>query len=208
MSRDIVWQEYMEKNFEKFIHSLKVDDFITGEKEIIHLSEVDIFSPKNTYDYLRKIITQEAIKKLQNRFRAHKHRERRGIKNLQLKSHSLKMLDKFKVQVGAETLEEAIDFLLSPDYRDYESDVKSAKEFVARESFCTTDVMIEGFASRLKNYDRERLLLIIELAFNEGWKLAKQSRKRTGNPKKEALEASDMFRAVQILVDTGSNGDS
>ena len=32
----------------------------------------------------RKIITQDAIKKLQNRFRAHKHRENRGIKNLQL----------------------------------------------------------------------------------------------------------------------------
>jgi len=207
VSRDIVWQEYMEKNFEKFIHSLKVDDFITGEKEIIHLSEVDIFSPKNTYDYLRKIITQEAIKKLQNRFRAHKHRERRGIKNLQLKSHSLKMLDKFKVQVGAETLEEAIDFLLSPDYNDYEFDVEQAKQRLGEESFVSTDIMLDSFTKRLKNYDRERLLLIIELAFNGGWSAAKATKKRTGNPRQEALEKSDLYTHVLTLTAGRNDGD-
>jgi hypothetical protein len=152
--------------------------------------------PKNTYDYLRKIITQEAIKKLQNRFRAHKHRERRGIKNLQLKSHSLKMLDKFKVQVGADTLEEAIDFLLSPDYNDYEFDVGQAKERLGEESFDGTDIMLESFTKRLKNYDRERLLLIIELAFNEGWRSAKATKKRTGNLRQEALEKSNLYAHV------------
>ena len=135
MSNDKIWQEYIEKNFDKFISSLKSDDFISGKKEIINDKDIDFLETKKTYDCLRKIITQDAIKKLQNRFRAHKHRENRGIKNLQLKSHSLNMLDKFKAQVGADTLEEAIDFLLSPDYREYEHDVDLAKQRLGEGNF-------------------------------------------------------------------------
>ena len=36
MSNDKIWQEYIEKNFDKFISSLKSDDFISGKKEIIN----------------------------------------------------------------------------------------------------------------------------------------------------------------------------
>jgi len=140
VSNDKIWQEYIEKNFDKFISSLKNDDFISGKKEIINDKNIDLLEPKKTYDSLRELITQDAIKKLQNRFRAHKHREKRGIKNLQLKSHSLNMLDKFKEQVGADTLEEAIDFLLSPDYRDYERDVDKAKQRLGEESFDSKEI--------------------------------------------------------------------
>ncbi|GFD68576.1 hypothetical protein [Alteromonas sp. KUL106] len=200
MIKDKIWHEYMEKNFDKFISSLRNNDFISGEKEIINDSEVDFSEPKITYDCLRKIITQEAIKKLQNRFRAHKHRKNRGIKNLQLKSHSLKMLNKFKAQVGAETLEEAIDFLLSPDYRDYEHDVDQAKQRLGDEKFDSTELMFDSFIKRLKNYDRERLSLIIELAFNEGWRAAKKTKRRTGDPQKEALNKFDLYNRVINLI--------
>ena len=200
MSKDKIWQEYMERNFDKFFSSLKSDDFINGKREIINHQDFDFSAPKSTYDCLRKIITQDAIKKLQNRFRAHKHRENRGIKNLQLKSHSLKMLDKFKAEVGADTLEEAIDFLLSPDYRDYEHDVDQARQRLGDEKFDSTEVMLNSFTARLKSYDRERLSLILELAFNEGWKAAKRTKKRTGNPRKEALNKFELYNNVVDLI--------
>ena len=207
MSNDTVWQEYIENNFDKFISSLKSDDFISGEKEIISDEDINFLEPKKTYDCLRKIITQDAIKKLQNRFRAHKHREKRGIKNLQLKSHSLNMLDKFKAQVGADTLEEAIDFLLSPDYREYEHDVDLVKQRLGEGNFDSTELMLDSFTKRLKNYDRERLSLIIELAFNEGWKTAKKTKKRTGNPRQEALNQSDLYNSVVKLIARSNNVD-
>jgi pyruvate-formate lyase len=200
VSKDQIWQDYMRKNFDKFISSLKNDDFLSREKETINPQDVDFSKPKSTYEYLRKIITQEAIKRLQNRFRAHKYRENRGIRNLQLKSHSLEMLDKFKAQVGADTLEEAIDFLLSPDYSDYGHDVDQAKQQLGNEKFNSTELMLNSFTKRLKKYDRERLSLIIELAFYEGWKAAKQTKKRTGNPQKEALEKFELYKNVVELI--------
>ena len=207
MSNDKIWQEYIEKNFDKFISSLKSDDFISGEKEFINRKNIDISAPQNTYDSLRELITQDAIKKLQNRFRAHKHRENRGIKNLQLKSHSLSMLDKFKAQVGADTLEEAIDFLLSPDYRDYKHDVDQAKQQLGDENFESTDLMVVNFTKRLQNYDRERLSSIIALAFNEGWRAAKQTKKRTGKPREEALSQSDLYTSVVKLIARNNDAD-
>ena len=67
--------------------------------------------------------------------------------------------------------------------------------------------MTESFVKRLKHYDRERLSLIIEMAFNEGWRSAKQSKKRTGNPRKESLEQSDLYNDVVKLISKGSDGD-
>lgn len=200
MSKDKLWQEYIEKHFDKFVLSLKDDDFISGEKEIISHKDIEFSSPKITYDFLRKLITQDAIKKLQNRFRAHKHRENRGIKNLQLKSHSINMLSKFKAQVGADSLEEALDFLLSPDYRDYKHDVEQAKQRLGGEHFDSAELMINSFTKRLNNYDRERLSLIIELVFNQGWKAAKLSKKRTGTPCNDALKKLDLYNNVLRIV--------
>ncbi|MFY0667645.1 MAG: hypothetical protein JXQ95_06420 [Alteromonas stellipolaris] len=200
MKEDKIWQDYLSKNLDKFLNGLTENDFIDGEKLNSSDIEIDKTIPKNTYISLRKYINQEAIKILQNRFRAHKHRQKTGIKNIQLKETYLTMLEKFKISVGAETLEEALDFLLSPDYRDYEHDVNQAKAQLAEDSFSGTEVMTESFAKRLKNYDRERLSLIIEMAFNEGWRSAKESKKRTGNPRKEALGQSDLYNSVRSLI--------
>jgi len=195
-----IWNDWLSKNIEKFINGLTKNDFINGE--ILNYSDIEIdrSTPKNTYTSLRNYINQDAIKSLQNRFRAHKHRQKTGIKNLQLKESYLSLLDKFKNLVGAETLEEALDFLLSPDYRDYEYDVEQAKEKLASDNFNSTEVMIESFAKRLKNYDRERLLLIVELAFNEGWESAKKSKRRTGSPRKEAFNQSDLYNRLLPLL--------
>lgn len=200
MKEDKIWQDYLSKNLDKFLNGLTENDFIDGEKLNSSDIEIDKAIPKNTYISLRKYINQEAIKSLQNRFRAHKHRQKTGIKNIQLKETYLTMLEKFKISVGAETIEEALDFLLSPDYRDYEYDVEQAKEKLANDSFNSTEVMIESFAKRLKNYDRERLSLIVELAFNEGWDSAKKSKKRTGSPRKEALNQFDLYNRVLSLL--------
>ncbi|TKB03397.1 hypothetical protein E5672_10175 [Alteromonas portus] len=96
-------------------------------------------------------------------------------------------------------MEEALDFLLSPNCRDYEYDVEQAKEKLANDNFNSTEVIIQSFAKRFKNYDRERLLLIVELAFNEGWESAKKSKKRTGSPRKEALNQSDLYNRLLPL---------
>jgi hypothetical protein len=207
VKEDKIWQDYLFKNLDKFLNGLTENDFIDGEKLNSSDFEIDKSIPKNTYISLRKYINQDAIKSLQNRFRAHKHRQKTGIKNIQLKENYLIMLEKFKNLVGAETLEETIDFLLSPDYRDYEHDVNQAKAQLAEDSFSGTEVMTENFAKRLKNYDRERLSLIIEMAFNEGWRSAKQSKKRTGNPRKEALSQSDLYNDVVKLITKGNDGD-
>ena len=207
MKEDKIWQDYLSKNLDKFLNGLTENDFIGGEKLNSSDIEIDKTIPKNTYISLRKYINQEAIKSLQNRFRAHKHRQKTGIKNIQLKETYLTMLEKFKFSVGAETLEEALDFLLSPDYRDYEHDVNQAKAQLAEDSFSGTEVMTESFVKRLKHYDRERLSLIIEMAFNEGWRSAKQSKKRTGNPRKESLEQYDLYNDVVKLISKGSDGD-
>ena len=117
------------------------------------------------------------------------------------------MLDKFKAQVGADTLEEAIDFLLSPDYREYEHDVDLAKQRLGEGNFDSTELMLDSFTKRLKNYDRERLSLMIALAFNEGWRAAKQTKKRTGNPRQEALNQSDLYNSVVKLIAGSNNAD-
>ena len=117
------------------------------------------------------------------------------------------MLDKFKAQVGADTLEEAIDFLLSPDYRDYKHDVDQAKQQLGDENFESTDLMVVNFTKRLQNYDRERLSSIIALAFNEGWRAAKQTKKRTGKPREEALSQSDLYTSVVKLIARNNDAD-
>lgn len=196
LKTDELWKDYINKNFDKYLTSLKDEEFVHGRREKISASEIASLDPKMAYDLLRKKITQVAITKLQNRFRAFKHREKRDVKNIQLKSHYLHLLSQFKDLVGAGTLEEALDFLLSPDYRDYKSDVSHSIDELANGSFETDDAMAEYFACRLKNYDRERLLLIIEQAFYEGWTCAKKSKKRSGNPRKERLHDFELYNSV------------
>lgn len=200
MVPDNTWHEYMHNNFDKFFSSLSNDDFISGEKKAIDEGEIDFSEPKKTYESLRKLINQNAIKRLQNRYRAHKHRKAKGIKNLQLKERSLIMLERFKGLVGADTLEEAIDFLLSPDYQEYKHDVEYAKERLSDDHFNDGDTLAESFAKRLKNYDRERLLLIIKQAFNEGWVTAKQTKKRTGSAQEDALSRFDIYNSVHKTI--------
>lgn len=207
MKEDKIWQDYLSKHFEKFINGLTENDFIDGKKLNSSDIEIDKSIPKNTYISLRKYINQDAIKSLQNRFRAHKHRQKTGIKNLQLKESYISMLDQFKDLVGADSLEETLDFLLSPDYRDYSNEVTDAKLKIAERSFTDDNVMLVGLVSRLENYDRERVALMIEQSFISGWNAAKRSKKRTGNPRQEALNEFELYTQASAYVRGQDEGE-
>lgn len=200
MKEDKIWQDYLSKHFEKFLNGLTEKDFNDGKKLNSSDIEIDKSIPKNTYISLRKYINQDAIKSLQNRFRAHKHRQKTGIKNIQLKESYLSMLDRFKVKVAAETLEEAIDFLLSSDYTEYRDDVKAAKEAVGEGAYTSDELMLSGFVSRLNNYDRQRVSLLIEHVFKSGWDAAKATRKRSVEARTEALEQLPAYKNVNMQI--------
>jgi hypothetical protein len=166
----------------------------------VSVAEIATESPRHTYNDLRKFINQSAVSRLQNRFRAHKYREKTGLKNIQLKQSYLSMLDQFKDKVGAETLEEAIDFLLSPDYREYSHDVKTAKEAMGEGNYASDDLMLSGFVSRLTNYDRQRVALLIEHTFKSGWDAAKATRKKSVVARTEALEQLPTYKNVNMQI--------
>ena len=104
------------------------------------------------------------------------------------------MLDRFKDQVGATSYEEAIDFLLSPDYKEYHSEVKMAKDVVGDLDFKGDELFLSGFVSRLSKHDRQRIALIIEKTHLSAWRAAKKTKKRTGDPQRVALENFNLYK--------------
>ncbi|WP_018984944.1 hypothetical protein [Salinimonas chungwhensis] len=187
MSDNTLWHDYITQNFHRYISTVENSEWKGNSPADIDIEQVRGQEPKLAYAYLREFMQDSAIKRLQNRFRAHKHREITGLKNIQLKEHYLRMLDRFKDQVGAASYEEALDFLLSPDYQDYQADVNAAKEKVGAAEYNSDELFLSGFMSRLTKYDRQRVALAIEKTYFSAWRTAKQSKKRTGDPKREYL---------------------
>ena len=191
-----MWYEYVTNNFNRFISTVEKTEWKADTIPALDIDSVRGNPPKAAYNYLREFMHDSAIKRLQNRYRAHKHREKTGIKNIQLKEEYLKMLDRFKDQVGATSYEEAIDFLLSPDYKEYQSEVKMAKDVVGDLDFKGDEFFLSGFVSRLSKHDRQRVALVIEKTHLSAWRAAKKTKKRTGHPQQEALENFTLYKDI------------
>ena len=202
MSDNTLWHDYITQNFHRYISTVENSEWKDDSPADIDIEKVRGQEPKLAYAYLRQFMQDTAIKRLQNRFRAHKHRETTGLKNIQLKEHYLRMLDRFKDQVGASSYEEALDFLLSPDYQDYQTDVTAAKKVVGALEFNSDELFLDGFMSRLTKYDRQRVALAIEKTYISAWRTAKQSKKRTGDPIGEAINNFTLYQVVKQFLNT------
>ena len=196
MSTDQVWYEYVTNNFNRFISTVEKAEWKVDTIPALDIEIIRGETPKSAYNYLREFMYDSAIKRLQNRYRAHKHREKTGLRNIQIKEEYLVMLDKFKDMVGAESYEEAFDFLLSPDYLDYKNDVENAKILVGDSKYTSDELYISSFISRLTKYDRERIAFAIEKTHYSAWESAKNSRKRRGDPEREALKNFSLYQNI------------
>ena len=202
MSDNTLWHNYITQNFHRYISTVENSEWKGDSPADIDIEKVRGQEPKLAYAYLRQFIHDTAIKRLQNRFRAHKHRETTGLKNIQLKEHYLRMLDRFKDQVGAVSYEEALDFLLSPDYREYQAEVNTAKNVIGGAEYDSDELFLNGFMSRLTKYDRQRVALAIEKTYFSAWRTAKQTKKRTGDPIGEAINSFTLYQVVKKFTNT------
>ena len=202
MSDNTLWHDYITQNFHRYISTVENSEWKGDSPAEIDIEKVRGQAPKLAYAYLRQFMHNTAIKRLQNRFRAHKHRETTGLKNIQLKEHYLRMLDRFKDQVGAASYEEALDFLLSPDYREYQAEVNTAKNVIGGAEYDSDELFLNGFMSRLTKYDRQRVALAIEKTYFSAWRTAKQTKKRTGDPIGEAINSFTLYQVVKKFTNT------
>lgn len=202
MSNNTLWHDYITQNFHRYISTVENSEWKGDSPAEIDIDKVRGQEPKLAYAYLRQFMQDTAIKRLQNRFRAHKHRETTGLKNIQLKEHYLRMLDRFKDQVGAASYEEALDFLLSPDYREYQAEVNTAKNVIGGAVYDSDELFLNGFMSRLTKYDRQRVALTIERTYFSAWRAAKSSRKRAGDPIGEAISNFTLYQVVKKFTNT------
>ena len=190
------WKEYALKTLPRFISSLPKEEVNWDELERVSIKAICQMSQKEAYDALRKCITGSQVSKFQNNFRQHQYRKKNKTTTLPLKSSSLKRLQDFQQRVGADSIDEAIDFLLSPEYDDYRTDVEVAKYMMAKEEFGQKDSFYRTLFRWLPKYELGRIELIIESVFRDAWKKAKASRKKTGNPVKEALEENEINKEL------------
>jgi hypothetical protein len=196
MKNEKDWKEYASKTLPRFISSLSKDEVNWDELESVSIEAICRMSQKEAYDALRKCLTGKQVTKYQNNFRQHQYRKKNDTTTLPLKASSLKRLQDFQNRVGADSIDEAIEFLLSPEYEDYRTDVEVAKYMMAKQSFDRKDTFFKALFRWLPQYELGRIELIIESVFRDGWKKAKASRKKTGNPIKEALEENEIKKEL------------
>lgn len=200
MNDDIEWQKYAQLKVEAFLNELPDREFISTEKNSINIAELLKMPKEDAYEYLRNHITKSALLKLQNRYRQHKNREKHGVSNRQLKKSTLKRLYIFKEKINADSLDEAIEFLLSPEYEDYKVEVETQKHMMAMDEYIHDETYYKNLIRWLPKYQLGRLQLIVESAFKEGWKKAKASKKRTGDPINEALEDNEIIKELSHWI--------
>ena len=128
MKNSTDWNDYAKRTLLKFLNSLGADEINEVELCKVDVEKLAEGSQQDAYDTLRKCISDKSLRRYQNRYRQHKHREQNAISNLQLKESSLRRLKVFQEKISADSLDEAIDFLLSPEYADYKIEVDVIKK--------------------------------------------------------------------------------
>lgn len=196
MKNSTDWNDYAKRTLPKFLSSLGADEINEVEMCKVDVRKLTEGSQQDAYDALRKCISDKSLRRYQNRYRQHKHREQNAISNLQLKESSLRRLKAFQEKISADSLDEAIDFLLSPEYVDYKMEVDEIKNLMAKENFDHQSAYFKNLIRWLPKYQLGRLRLIVENVFLQGWRESKQNKKRTGNPEKAALEKNEIIREI------------
>lgn len=197
MSKDTEWKNYATKTLTRFLASIPKEEINLAEYEKINTDEICQMSQSDAYKTLRSCISTKQVSKYQNNFHQHQYRKKNETTTLPLKAQSLKRLQAFQHQMAADSIDEAIEFLLSPEYEDYRADVEIAKYMMAKQGFEQKDSFYKTLFKWLPKYELGRIELIIESVFQDGWKKAKASRKRTGNPMNEALDENTIYQEIK-----------
>lgn len=191
---DALWTQYLSKHLKKFLSAIPNSEYCI---ESTMLSDIEIEgwyskAPKDLYRVLRIWIPQKYVKKFQNRYRAHKHRDVRNIEQFEISAKSKAILDRYKDKIEAGSLDEAIERCFAINYNtklDFESE--HAKAHVANRAEFSNTVFFSDLVERLTRSDCQKLALIIERSFKAGWQAAKTSRVKNGDPKQDAFEQFD-----------------
>ena len=197
-SNDQFWLEFVKQHLENYVNSVDQVDKKPGAAELINdINYVGNMPPREAVKYLRTYLSDEAVKRFSERFRADKYRKKNKKKTLQINSLTHHKIMDFRDIIEADTVDEALDMLFS---KKYNQEVDAAQDVFSERVYDEDDAFIGRLANRLKPNDRQRLLLIVEQAFRDGWKAAKSSRQRKGSPATEALEANEQYITVKKMV--------
>jgi len=200
-----LWLQYLTKHLKKFLRSIPQSEFHV-EGTFPSDDEIDgwySMPPKELYSTLRTWIPQEYVKRFQNRYRAYKHRDVRAIEMFEISAKSKAILETYKDKIEAETLDEAIERCFAVNYqswRDYETEY--AKADIANKAEFSNAVYFTDLLERLTKNDRQKLALIIERSFKEGWSAAKGSRARKGDPRQDAYVQFDYAEILSQFIST------
>ena len=110
-----------------------------------------------------------------------------------------------KAELHASNYDEVFELLFSKHYNvSADSEVRAVKERLMH--YLPPKTCFGKFMLRLNPNDRNRVKLLMEIAFNEGWDSAKTCRKRKGDPRAEALVDCSIFTtAANFSTDEGSD---
>ena len=104
MKNSTDWNDYAKRTLLKFLNSLGADEINEVELCKVDVEKLAEGSQQDAYDTLRKCISDKSLRRYQNRYRQHKHREQNAISNLQLKESSLRRLKVFQEKINKEPL--------------------------------------------------------------------------------------------------------
>ncbi|BBO30071.1 hypothetical protein AltI4_44590 (plasmid) [Alteromonas sp. I4] len=199
-----LWSVYLSKHLKKFLSAVPESDYHPDAAPLTDDKIESWFNlqPKDLYKTLRIWIPQRYVKQFQNRYRAYKHREVRNIKVFDISAKSKAILERYRDEIEANSLDEAIERCFSVNYRTRENDPEStvAKSAIANTIMFGNDVYFDDLMQRLSNNDRQKLALIIERSFKAGWNAAKANRVRKGDPKQQALDEFDLMQKLTAFL--------
>lgn len=198
-----LWSQYLTKNLKKFLRAIPQSEY---HIEDAFLSDDEIegwysMTPVDLYKTLRIWVPQAYVKKFQNRYRAYKHRDVRKIQQFEISAKSKAILESYKDKIEADTLDEAIERCFSVNYQSWrDNETEYAKRDIANETAFSNEVFFKDLVERLTRSDRQKLALIIERSFKEGWNAAKTNRVRKGDPRQDALDNLDYIELIQLYL--------
>lgn len=195
-----LWSQYLAKHLKNFLRTIPQSEYHIKNA---YLSNEEIegwcsMSQDELYKTLRTWIPQTYVKKLQNRYRAHKHRNVRKIQQFEISAKSKAILESYKDRIEAETLDEAIERCFSIDYQSWrDHETEHAKMKIANDAAFSNEVFFNDLLERMTSNDRKKIALIIEQSFIGGWNAAKKSRVRKGDPRQDALDKFEYIELIQ-----------
>ena len=207
-----LWSDYLANHLLKFLSSIPESTYLKDKEALVNADSVTIkewqtLAPKALYSAMRAWLPQASIKQFQNRYRAYKHRGIKRTDTIDVSPQTKAIIDMAKAELHASNYDEVFELLFSKHYNvSADSEVRAVKEQISNALPASKNLFLEEFMLRLNPNDRNRVKLLIENTFNEGWDRAKACRKRKGDPRAEALVDCSIFTtAANFSTDESSD---